>query len=135
MIQSFAVIGFFVAQTGIAAAAATCAGANPAVTSVVVKNVTSNGSLNVYHLSGTVKNLGGADEPSSTLQFVDIYQYGNRLDNKGIPPLAHGQSYTFGYEWQRSAGAGQGTTTLEFRMRMLQGTNCNSDNATYRLTI
>lgn len=116
--------------------AATCAGANPAVTSVVVKNVTRNGNVNQYHLEGTVRNLGSQGQPSNTLQFVDIYEGASRerLNDRGIPPLQAGQTYTFGYVWNRALDAGQNSTTLEFRVRMVQGSNCNSGNGTYRLT-
>ena len=117
----------------VASPAATCGGANPAITSVAVQNVTTNGGLNVYHLSGTVTNLGSMGQPSNTLQFVDIWQYGQKLDDRGIPPLAPGQSYTFGYDWQRSSEAANGTTTLSFRMRMRQGEDCNPANGVYRI--
>ena len=117
----------------VASPAATCGGANPAITSVAVQNVTTNGGLNVYHLSGTVTNLGSMGQPSNTLQFVDIWQYGQKLDDRGIPPLAPGRSYTFGYDWQRSSEAANGTTTLSFRMRMRQGEDCKPANGVYRI--
>jgi hypothetical protein len=124
------------AQLPIAAGASTCAGANPAVTSVVVKSVTRNGNANQYNLQGTVKNLGSAGQASNTLQFVDIYEGASRdrLNDRGIPPLQPGQSHMFGYVWNRALDAGQNTTTLEFRIRMVQGTNCNPSNGTYKLT-
>ncbi len=58
-------------------------------------------------------NLGSAGQPNNTLQFVDIWQYGNKLDDKGIPPLAPGQSANFSYMWQRSAEAARGSTDPE----------------------
>jgi len=116
------------------ASAATCAGPNPAITSVMVKSVTSSGSLDVYHISGTVTNLGSAAQPKNVLQFVDIYADADKHDSRGIPPLAPGQSYTFGYDWQRSADAGKGTTTLQFRMDMSQGDDCNPANGSKSLT-
>jgi len=124
------------AQLPLSARAATCAGANPAVTSVVVANVVRSGNVNQYHLKGTVTNLGGSGQASNTLQFVDIFEGASneRLNDRGIPPLAPGQTYQFGYVWNRALDAGQNTTTLEFRMRMVQGTNCNPGNATYKLT-
>jgi hypothetical protein len=135
MIRILCVVVFILAQSAVAATAATCSGGNPAITSVAVKNVTSNGGLNYYHITGKVQNLGTQSEPSNTLQFVDIWQYGDRLDSRGIPPLAAGQSYTFSYVWQRNPEAARGSTTLNFRVRMAQGSDCNPNNGTYDLTI
>ncbi len=135
MIRTISIVLFLLAQTGAAAVAATCAGANPAITSVAVKNVTSDGRLNDYHIVGTVTNLGSSGQPNNTLQFVDIWQYGNKLDDKGIPPLAPGQSASFSYMWQRSAEAARGSTILNFRIRMEQGSDCNPGNGTYSLTL
>lgn len=121
------------------AAAATCAGADPAITSVKVQNVSSNGSLNSYTLVGTVTNLGSQKQASNVLQFVDIYQDRTRLNDRGIPPLAPGQSYTYSYLWQRAADAGNGTTTFHFNLRMVQpatpgSQDCDTANDTYRIT-
>jgi hypothetical protein len=114
--------------------AATCAGANPAITSVVVKNVTTAGQLNTYHIVGTVTNLGSAAQPSNTLQFIDIYVDRQKRNDRGIPPLAPGQSYTFGFDWSRSSDAGPGTTTAHFRLRMVQGSDCNPANGSNSVT-
>ncbi len=92
------------ALTPLEAPAATCAGPNPAITSVAVKNVTSNASTNEYHIVGTVTNLGSQAEPSNTLQFVDVYVDRMKRTDRGIPPLRPGQSYQFGYTWTRSVG-------------------------------
>jgi subtilase family serine protease len=116
------------------ALAATCAGPNPAITSATVKNVTSAGQSNTYHLVGTVTNLGSSAQPKDTLQFVDIYVDEQKRDSRGIPPLAPGQSYTFGYDWARAADAGKGTTTVRFRMDMRQGSDCNPNNGTNSVT-
>jgi hypothetical protein len=135
VIRTLSIVLLLLAQTAAAAVAATCAGANPAITSVGVKGVSSNGKLNTYHIVGTVTNLGSAGQPANTLQFVDIWQYAVKLDDKGIPPLAPGQSATFSYMWQRSTDAASGTTTLNFRIRMVQGSDCNPGNGSYSLRI
>jgi hypothetical protein len=114
--------------------AATCAGPNPAITSVVVKGVTTNNQLNTYHIAGTVTNLGSTGEPKNTLQFVDIYVDRQKRDSRGIPPLGPGRSYTFGYDWQRSTDAGNGTTTARFQIDMRQGADCNPANGTNSVT-
>lgn len=135
MIRTISIVLFLLAQTGTAAFAATCAGANPAITKVAVQSVTSNGKLNTYHIVGTVVNFGSQTQPTNTLQFVEIWQYGVRLDSKGIRPLAPLQSATFSYEWLRSTEAARGTSTLNFRIRMEQGSDCNPANGTYNLTL
>jgi subtilase family serine protease len=126
------------AQLPVNAVAATCAGADPAITSVKVTNTASDGSLNRYTLVGTVTNLGGRKQASNVLQFVDIYQAGDRVTNRGIPPLAPGQSHTFSYVWQRAADAGNGTTTLRFNIRMTQpvppgNQDCDLTNDAYHI--
>jgi subtilase family serine protease len=120
-------------------AAASCAGADPAIVSAKVQNVTSNGSVNHYTLVGRVTNLGTAKQASNVLQFVDIYQNGTRLEDRGVPPLAPGQSYTFSYDWQRASDAGTGTTTMYFRLRMTSPSppgnqDCNPGNDTKSVT-
>jgi hypothetical protein len=99
-----------------------------------VQNVTSNGLTNQYHVVGTVTNLGSAAQASNTLQFVDIYVDRMKRDDRGIPPLAPGQSYTFGYTWVRAVNAGTGTTTTHFRMRIVQGQDCNPANGVNSVT-
>ncbi|HEY6326366.1 MAG TPA: hypothetical protein VIW73_07645 [Candidatus Cybelea sp.] len=135
MIRTMAVVVFLLAQTAVAASAATCAGANPAITKVAVQSVTSDGKLNQYHIVGTVVNFGSQTQPSNTLQFVDIWQYGIRLDAKSIRPLAPLQSATFTYTWPRSVEAAKGTSVLNFRIRMEQGSDCNPANGSYNLTL
>ncbi|HLY01692.1 MAG TPA: CARDB domain-containing protein [Candidatus Cybelea sp.] len=120
-------------------AAATCAGADPAIVSVKVQNVAGNGSVNHYTLVGRVTNLGNRKQASNVLQFVDIYQNGTRLEDRGVPPLAPGQSYTFSYDWQRAMDAGSGTTTLHFSLRMTSPSppgneDCNPGNNTSSVT-
>jgi hypothetical protein len=138
MIRTIAVAFFVLAQIPMGAAA-TCAGVDLAITSVSVKDVTKNGLLNQYHIAGTVANLGGTSQASSMLQFVNIYQYGRKLDAKSVPPLRSGQSYTFSYALARSADAGSGTTTLDFHILMRppipagqEECNVHNDQATLR---
>jgi hypothetical protein len=134
MIRAITATLFAALLCPLGASAASCAGANPAITSVVVKNVSSAGQLNTYHMVGTVTNLGSAGQPSNTLQFVDIYVDGQKHNDRGIPPLAPGQSYTFGFDWSRSSDAGPGSTTVRFRIRMVQGSDCNPANGSNSVT-
>jgi hypothetical protein len=120
-------------------ASASCAGADPAITSVAVRNVAQSGGVNRYALVGTVVNAGSQGQPNDTLQFVDIYQNpGEKLDAKGIPPLQPGQSYTFSYVMLRSTEAGKGTTTLRFKLDIHQPAasmaDCDGSNDSFTLT-
>ncbi len=123
-----------------ASPAASCAGADPAIVSVGVKNVTRDGALNTYHITGTVTNVGSQAQANNVLQFVDIYMAEQKLDAKSIPPLAAGQSYTFTYDYQRSPDAGAGSTHLRFQIEVRQPSpagsqDCNPSNGTYTLTL
>ena len=137
-IVTLTVLAIVSAGPGVASAA--CGGADPAITTVAVKSVTQAGGINHYTLTGTVVNDGSQAQAKDTLQFVDIFQQpGEKLDAKGIPPLAPGQSYTFSYVMLRSAEAGNGTTTLHFQLDLHQpapsaSSNCNTANDTYSVT-
>ncbi len=112
------ILGFLlISQAPTGAAASVCSGADLAMTSVTVQSVAKTQFLNNYRLVGTVTNVGGTTQPSNVLQFVDINQYGNRLDDRGVPPLAPGQSYTVAYVWKRAVDAGSFTTPLTFHLR------------------
>lgn len=134
MMRVLSALVFAALVSPVGTSAATCAGANPAITSVVVKNVTTSGKLSSYHIVGTVTNLGSRAQPSNTLQFVDIYVDRQKRNDRGIPPLAPGRSYTFGFDWSRSSDAGQGTTTVHFQLRMVQGSDCNPANGSNSVT-
>ena len=117
-----------------------CAGADPAIISVAVKNVTSDGQVNTYHLSGKVVNLGAQGQASNDLYFVDVYQDGQKVDSRGIQPLRPGQSYTFGYNYKRNVDAAQGSTKFRFvidwRQPMPPGSqDCNPANGSFSLRV
>lgn len=97
-----------------AAASAACSGADPKITNVVVKSVSSDGKLNHYQISGTVVNLGSQAQPPNTLQFVDIFMDTDKVDAKGIPPLKPGESYNFSYVSHRSVDSANGSTPMRF---------------------
>jgi subtilase family serine protease len=127
------------AELPVGAPAATCSGADPAITSVKVQSVNGSGSLNRYTIVGSVTNLGSQKQASNVLQFVDLYQNGTRLEDRGIPPLAPGQTYTWSYVWGRASDAGPNTTTFHFNLRMTQlsppgSQDCNAGNNTFSLT-
>jgi hypothetical protein len=137
MVRALTVVFLIVSQAPIVVAASGCSGADLAMTSVTVQNVTKTQYLNNYRLVGTVTNIGGATQPSNVLQFVDISQYGDRLDDRGVPPLAPGQSYTVAYVWKRSVDAGNLTTPLSFHLRGVpvspSADDCNPANDSHAI--
>jgi hypothetical protein len=114
--RGFVLVLWAFAQLPIGAGAA-CTSAGPEVATVSVRRVERTPYLNLYHVRVTVTNRANEAQAGKTLQFVDVVQYGNRLDDKGIPPLAPGESYSWTYVWKRSSDAGKGTTPLDFRYR------------------
>lgn len=137
-ISLLALLGF--ALAGTAPASAACAGPDPAITSVAVKNVAQSGGISHYTLAVTVTNDGSRAQAKDVLQFVDIYQVpGEKLDAKSVPPLQAGQTYTVTYETMRASDAGNGTTHLRFALDQRQpspgsGTDCNAANDSYPFT-
>lgn len=130
---------FFAAAT-IAQASTGCAGADPAIASVSVKSTTPSGDVNLYHLAGTVTNLGQKKQASNVLQFVDIFYNGTKVDAKSVPPLAPGRHYTFGYDFKRAIDAREGTSHFRFQLDFKQpnppgAQNCNSGNDSFRLDV
>lgn len=122
-----------VAQLPFTAAAATCSGADPAITSVKVTSVAHNLISDKYTLTGVVTNLGAMKQSGNVLQVVDISLDGQRLDQHTIEPLAPGQSQSFEYQWRRAIDAGLNTTTMNLHLRFIQpnppgNENCNTQN-------
>jgi CARDB len=105
-----------------------CLGGNPAITHVAVQSTHSMGNMTTYVIVGSVMNQGTQAQPSSTLQFVDIYDGAQRVDSKSIPPLSNGATTHFTYNWNRASDAGAGSSTFVFKIRMVHGTNCNPSN-------
>lgn len=115
------------------APAATCAGPDPAITAVSVKNVVTSNALNHYTIAGTVTNAGGQGQASDVIQSIQIFDGAAQIDAKGIPPLSPGHSYQFTYVWSRSADAGNGTTVFNFKLKT-PDVGCGTANQSYRLT-
>lgn len=134
MIRTIAAVlfGLALAPAGVRAA---CDGAGPTVTSVTLHNMTHTRYLDLYHVTATVTNVGGSAQTADVLQFVDVAQYGSRLDDRGVPPLAPGQSYTVSYVWPRSADAGTGTSPLDFHVRRITGENAVCSTRVGSITI
>ncbi len=116
MIRFVAAAALALGLTTGGAFAATCNAAVPSIANVAVKNVTTSGGLNHYEIVGTVVNNGSAGQASNVLQSVDIFLAQQKLDTRSIPPLAAGKSFQFTYTYDRSSGAGQGTTKLTFAL-------------------
>jgi hypothetical protein len=130
------ILGIFVlALVPVGAFAQRCLGGNPAITHVAVQSTHTMGKMNQYVIVGTVVNHGTANQPSNTLQFVDIYDGAQKVDSKSIPPLTTSGTFHFTYNWSRASDAGAGSTTFTFKVRMVHGTNCEPTNGgTYHLT-
>ena len=118
MRQILTFLALIAASTGQILAA--CGGSNVAIASAGVQGVTRYLGLNQYHITARVTNAGGIAQPTNTLQFVNFYRDGQKLDAKGIPPLRPGESYTISYMVARSSDAGVGTTQLALQLDMLQ---------------
>lgn len=121
-----------------ALAAGTCDGAKPAVTSVSLRTISHTAHLNLYHVTATITNLGSQAQSGDVLQFVDVVQYGGRLDDRGVPPLAPGESYTVNYIWPRSSDAGAWTSPLGFQVRPVTASlssNCAARKSSGGITV
>lgn len=118
-----------------------CSGADPAILSVRVAGSSQQAGNTIYHLSGVVQNVGKAKQASNVLQFVDIDIGGTgKVDSRGIPPLAPGQKYTFGYDFKRSSDAGDGSSHLHFKLDFRQPSppgsqDCNAGNDEFTLRV
>lgn len=138
MIRTVALAAFVLAQLSGVAVAGACGGAGPTITSVTLQSMTPSRYLNYYHVTATVTNRGDQAQAGNVLQFVDVNQYGDRLDDRGVPPLAVGQSYTISYVWKRAVDAGRWTTPLDFSVRPVAptslGNNCIPASVSSRIT-
>ncbi|HEY3674834.1 MAG TPA: hypothetical protein VGK84_02470 [Candidatus Tumulicola sp.] len=121
-----------------APARAACSGPDPSIASVSLGHVSTSGGLSTYRFNGSVVNAGNAPQASNVLQFVDVFQAGEKANSIGIPPLHPHQSYAFSYSAQRSSDAGSGTTKLLFRLRMKSpagsAQDCSAGNDSSTLT-
>ena len=121
--------------------AATCSGADPAITHVSASQPTTDAAgVNHYTLSITVTNLGDRKQTSNLLQSVQIWEDRQKVDQKGIPPLAPDQSYRFSYNTPRNSDAAMGSTRFDFRLVVsnplpVGWQDCNGGNDRATLTI
>jgi len=122
------------------AANSPCSGPHPIITGAELQSHTTNGKLNQFVVAVHVKNAGTKGQPSNLLQSVEVLQNGDRVDQKGLPPLRPGQTATVTYTFTRSAGAAMHTTRLTFmlaqRTYAIPGPqDCSADNDSFRLTV
>jgi hypothetical protein len=113
--------------------------ADPAITHVAAGPVGNNGNLTTYAFAVTIKNVGGANQSSSALNSIQIYQDATKVDQKGAQPLHAGATETIRYTFQRSSDARAGTTRLRFHLLVSDphapAQNCSTANDTYRITV
>jgi hypothetical protein len=117
---------------------AACRGADPAITNVVPAQTTNN-DVNRYTLTIDVTNLGPQGQKANVLQSVDIVLDGTKNGEKGIPPLAAGQKYSFGYDVLRAEDARPGSTRVRLHLVVHQpagvAADCNTANDTFLVKI
>ncbi len=138
MHSSFLWLSLF-ASPVIAASGSTCTGSDPAIVKTALQSSTQNGALAHFVVAITVSNSSDVKQASNVLQSVAVYQDGNKVDNKGVKPLAAHQSTTVTYTFDRSAQAAPGTTHLRFKLSLEGATpataDCNTDNDEARLNV
>jgi subtilase family serine protease len=117
------------------AASTSCTGADPGITKAAVQSTTTNGNLNHYVIAITVQNMGTANQPSNLLQSVNVYQNGDKVDQKGLQPLSPGKSQTVTYAFDRASEARAHTTHFRFMLTTPSGSNCSADNDSFRLDV
>jgi hypothetical protein len=120
MIRIATLVLFAMSQIPAAVSAASCAGADTAITSLKVASVSHTQYANIYHVTVTVANIGHEPQSGDVLPFVDVMYDGNRLDEGGMPPLAAGATHAYTYDFKRSNDAGANTTTLNFHVRYVR---------------
>jgi len=117
------------------ASGAACPGADPAITNVTT-SLAAGTDVNTYTLDVTITNLGSVRQPSNTLQSVVIYLDGQKKDEKGLPPLGPGKTYSFPYLVHRNADAARGSTAVRLRLVQTQPAGaCSDSNDTKRIVI
>jgi hypothetical protein len=101
--------------------------------------VANNGNLTTYDFAVTLKNVGNANQPSSVLNSILIYQDATKVDQKGAQPLRAGQTETVQYQFQRSSQARAGSTQLRFRLTVsdphTSARDCSTANNVYRISV
>jgi len=115
---------------------APCHGADPVIASVTSRLAGDNGMLNRYAVHVVVTNRGQRRQPPNDLQSVDIIENGQKVGEKGVPPLAPGQSYAFDHVYQRSSEAEDGSTHFTFRLVQDEnGDACATTDNEFRLRV
>jgi hypothetical protein len=118
------------------AAAGSCSGADPGIVSAKVQSMTTNGNLNHYTIAVTVQNMGAGKQPSNLLQSVNVFQNGDKVDQKGLQPFRPGTSQTVTYAFDRSSEARSKTTHFRFMLTTPAGSNnCSTSNDVVRLDV
>jgi len=120
-----------------AANGSTCSGAAPGITAVTSSVVADTNTVNQYRLHVVVVNHGPMGQPSNDLQSVAIFQNGDKVGEKGVPPLGSSKSYAFDFPFQRSDEAKMGTTHFTFRIVKDKNNagDCTSSDNSYRLNV
>ena len=137
--RSVMLTAILLAQLSANAAAASCAGADPAIMSVKVQNVAGNGSVNHYTLVGKVTNLGR----EAGIKRLAVRRHLSKRNPFRRPRRAAAGAGTIVYLLLRS-GSAQATRAMvrrpmHFSLRMTSPSppgneDCNPGNDTYNVT-
>ena len=135
------IAGFVIlALAPLGAPAASCTGVDVAIVHAGIASTSSSGNVNHYNLTATLTNLGTVAQHANILGSVDISMYGQKLDQRGVKPLAPGESTTISWTWQRSSEAAKGTSTIDLKYEIAPPVpagqeECNTANDHFALTI
>ncbi len=113
-----------------------CRGGAPVIASAVSRVGKNDGGVNTYVVHVVVVNHGGTQK-SNVLQSVAVYQNGDKVNEKGIPPLRAGASYAFDQTLQRSDESHSDATSLRFQVHAVANATgaCYGGGAAYRLSV
>jgi hypothetical protein len=106
--------------------------ADPAIESVssdrAAEHAGTTGELAHYLIHVNVLNRGSGPQRPTTRAYVVIYHDNERIGRQRIPPLDPGVAFAFTTHFERSAEAGDRTTTLTFRYTVAGRTTAGKDD-------
>jgi hypothetical protein len=112
--------------------AATCAAADPAVTSVTSQLLKKRGANDHYVITATLANIGAQSQTPDITQRVELVLDGAVLAPQIVPALGRGVSYKVAFAVDRPAGQRAAPLTVTIRYVLASGdpafNACNRSN-------
>jgi hypothetical protein len=112
--------------------AATCAAADPAVTSLASQRFKKRGGVDHYVITTTVTNLGKESQTPDITQRVELVRNGTVLAPQSLPALGAGVAYTLAFAVDRPANQRSQPLTVTLRYVLTSGdaarNACNRSN-------